>query len=120
MKLAASTHAGAKAIVVACLLLVALVALTDRIRPRAESTSLIERPVDPCRNERASGEPQRVTQNELVLVTGGLGFIGSNLVALLLELGYHVRVLDNLSTGDAAYLAPQVLFATAPRCLCAL
>ena len=108
------------AIAVACLLLVALVALPGRNIPHAESTSLIEQPVDPCTNEHASGEPQHVTQNELVLVTGGLGFIGSNLVALLLELGYHVRVLDNLSTGDAAYLAPQVLFATAPRCLCAL
>ncbi|ORZ37982.1 hypothetical protein BCR44DRAFT_106205, partial [Catenaria anguillulae PL171] len=34
-----------------------------------------------------------------VLVTGGSGFIGSNLVELLLDLGYKVRVLDNLSTG---------------------
>jgi nucleoside-diphosphate-sugar epimerase len=33
------------------------------------------------------------------LVTGGAGFIGSNIVKLLLEHGWEVRVLDNLSTG---------------------
>ena len=32
------------------------------------------------------------------------GFIGSNLVELLLSLGYKVRVLDNLSTGNPRYL----------------
>lgn len=33
------------------------------------------------------------------LVTGGAGFIGSNVIALLLDRGYSVRVLDNLSSG---------------------
>ena len=34
------------------------------------------------------------------LVTGGAGFIGSNLVEQLIKLGHQVIVLDNLSTGQ--------------------
>jgi len=37
-----------------------------------------------------------------VLVTGGAGFIGSNLVDALMEQGHEVTVIDNLSVGKAS------------------
>lgn len=37
--------------------------------------------------------------DSLFLVTGGAGFIGSNLCEAILRLGYRVRCLDDLSTG---------------------
>lgn len=37
-----------------------------------------------------------------ILVTGGVGFVGSNLVKTLLENGHKVTSLDNYSTGKAA------------------
>lgn len=38
-------------------------------------------------------------KDSIFLVTGGAGFIGSNLCEAILEMGYRVRCLDNLSTG---------------------
>jgi len=42
----------------------------------------------------------------LMLVTGGAGFIGSNLVDALIAAGMRVRVIDNLATGRRDYLNP--------------
>lgn len=39
------------------------------------------------------------------LITGGAGFIGSHLAETLLENGYSVTVIDNLSTGSIANLS---------------
>ena len=41
----------------------------------------------------------RFPDHSLFLVTGGAGFIGSNLCEAILNLGYRVRCLDDLSTG---------------------
>src|SRR5689334_16948954 len=40
------------------------------------------------------------------LVTGGAGFIGSNIAEALVKRGDKVRILDNLSTGHRGNLAP--------------
>ena len=37
--------------------------------------------------------------DSIFLVTGGAGFIGSNICEALINMGYRVRCLDNLSTG---------------------
>lgn len=38
-------------------------------------------------------------KDSLFLVTGGAGFIGSNLCEAILDMGYRVRCMDDLSTG---------------------
>src|SRR3989338_2399934 len=48
-----------------------------------------------------------------VIVTGGAGFIGSNLVNKLIQKGHHVVVIDNLSSGKKEN--PKAVFHFAAR-----
>jgi nucleoside-diphosphate-sugar epimerase len=48
--------------------------------------------------------------SDLVLVTGGAGFIGSHLTERLIERGYRVRVLDSLVYGRAEWVSPEAEF----------
>ncbi|MCM1140488.1 MAG: SDR family oxidoreductase [Muribaculum sp.] len=49
--------------------------------------------------------PKKITK---VLVTGGAGFIGSNLCEHLLQNGYQVRCLDNFATGKWQNIIPLI------------
>jgi len=45
-----------------------------------------------------------------ILVTGGAGFIGSNIVDAYIELGHTVTIIDNLSTGRRQNINPKADF----------
>lgn len=45
-----------------------------------------------------------------ILISGGAGFIGSNVAEQLLNLGHHVFVIDNLSTGKLGNLDDRAVF----------
>jgi UDP-glucose 4-epimerase len=60
----------------------------------------------PDRSSSELGAPEETR----VLVTGGAGYIGSVVAARLLEAGYRVTVLDDLSTGHRAAVPPGAEF----------
>jgi UDP-glucose 4-epimerase len=45
-----------------------------------------------------------------ILFTGGAGFIGSNIVDALIDLGHDVAIVDNLSSGNRSNLNPGARF----------
>jgi len=49
---------------------------------------------------------EKIKENAVFLVTGGAGFIGSNLCESLLNQGFTVRCLDDLSTGNKENIEP--------------
>ncbi len=51
-----------------------------------------------------------------IAVTGGAGFIGSHIVDLLIERGYDVAVIDDLSTGKKENLNPKARFYEVNMC----
>jgi len=50
------------------------------------------------------------------IVTGGAGFIGSHLVDQLIKDGHHVRIIDNLLSGNSNYINPSADFINADIC----
>ena len=48
----------------------------------------------------------KFNEDSVFLVTGGAGFIGSNICEALINMGYTVRCLDNLSTGKYENIEP--------------
>lgn len=53
-----------------------------------------------------SFEQLQFEKDSVFVVTGGAGFIGSNLCEALLGMGYTVRCMDNLSTGHRENILP--------------
>lgn len=54
------------------------------------------------RNDTMGYSNLKFSENSTFLVTGGAGFIGSNLCEAILKMGYKVKCLDDLSTGKQA------------------
>ena len=52
----------------------------------------------------------RHSQDETILITGGGGFIGTNLTKYLADKTYQLRILDNLSTGKEENLEKSIKY----------
>lgn len=59
-----------------------------------------------CTTSKMGYKELKFDKDSVFLVTGGAGFIGSNICEALLEMGYTVRCLDNLSTGKYENIEP--------------
>ena len=59
---------------------------------------------------RRFGGREEVLRKMKFLVTGGAGFIGSNVVDGLIEAGHEVVVVDNLITGKRGNVNPKARF----------
>ncbi len=56
------------------------------------------------RSAKISYKELKFPKESVFLVTGGAGFIGSNLCEAILEMGYTVKCLDDLSTGKQEHV----------------
>jgi len=78
--------------------------------PKTSKSSISSNPSKPSisSNPSAIAKPPilQTSKPSNYLVTGGAGFIGSNIVEELVRLGHSVRVLDNFSTGKRENIAP--------------
>ena len=71
----------------------------------AHRAEQLETHINEARRVRGKGGSVAQFADKTVLVTGGAGFIGSNLIDRLLAEGAHVVALDNLQTGRLDNLA---------------
>ena len=61
------------------------------------------------RMEKMGYQDIKFDADSVFLVGGGAGFIGSNLCEALIQMGYTVRCLDDLSTGKYENIEPYLL-----------
>ena len=95
-----------------------------RVLPRADRCAAVARSGHaagaqhvrqvPARPARRTGAARRArgdgVMTKHVVVTGGAGFIGSNIADAYLARGWRVTIIDNLSTGDRRNVNPRAEF----------